>query len=63
MISNYLDYDYLQWSLDYHTPLGFGSSIFNFDQLPFLSPLSWEGGTYLFRKSNAMPIESKPETG
>ena len=29
----------------------------------FLSPLSQEGVTYLFRKPNAMPIESKPETG
>ena len=34
-----------------------------FDQLPFLSPLSKEGVTYLFRKPNAMPIESKPEIG
>ena len=44
-------------------PLCFGSNILNFDQLPFLSPLSQNGVTYLFRKPNAMPVESKPETG
>ena len=44
-------------------PLGFDSNILNFDQLSFLIPLSQEGVTYLFRKPNAMPIESKPETG
>ena len=43
--------------------LGFGSSILNFDELLFLSPLSKEGVTYLLRKPNAMPIENKPETG
>ena len=43
--------------------LGFGSSILNFDELSFLSPLSKEGVTYLFRKPNAMRMESKPETG
>ena len=42
---------------------GFGSNILNFDQLPFLSQLSQEEVTYLYRKPNAMPIESKPETG
>ena len=44
-------------------PLGFDSNILNFDQLPFLCPLSQEGVIYLFRKPNAMPIESKPESG
>ena len=43
--------------------LGFGSSILNFDELSFLSSLSKEGVTYLLRKPNAMPMESKPETG
>ena len=38
-------------------------SISNFDELSFLSPLSKEGVTYLFRKPNAMQIESKPEIG
>ena len=36
---------------------------FNFDQLPFLSPLSYEEVTFLLRKPHAMPIESKPDTG
>ena len=43
--------------------LGFGSSILKFDELPFLSPWSQKEVTYLFRKPNAIPIESKPETG
>ena len=35
----------------------------NFDQLPYLGPLSKKGVTYLFRKPKAIQIESKPETG
>ena len=44
-------------------PLGFGSNILKFDQLPFLSPLSQEGVTYLFRKANAMPVEKNVKLG
>ena len=44
--------------------LGFGSSILNFDELPFLSPLRKEGVTYLFRKPNAMPkLKANPKLG
>ena len=38
-------------------------SLFNFGQLPFLSPLSQEGVTYLFRKPKTIPIDCKPKTG
>ena len=47
--------DRINWMLDSY------KNVLKFDQLPFLSPLRYKGVTYLSRKPEAIPLESKLE--